>query len=360
MEEKKKREAGVEDIAIHSKVALNIFPEYEIPDAAQISGEVRTIAERFYIPEAGLTLIDFFFTREDKDFILSRTLEEFPAEDMSETYREDAFHRGVISKTDDSAKTYRLNDFYGLLDLFCVSETEKYHTLPREKRKELDAWYFREYMNGLTQNMQERPTSDKVLSLEEMLDFIDRDERQAYLNYCDCKCLGGDCGLPTHTCINLEPGTNGFVKRGISQTLTKDQVKEIIRQSDAAGLVHTLSDHGICNCCDDCCYLFRGQIDRGSIGFWPESPHIISMDTDKCICCGRCVSRCHFGVFTKEGTGKDVVITCDRTTCIGCGLCANTCPSGALTLADRREDQMQIAGVYGEGMKEAPVRTVKR
>lgn len=336
-------------VDISAKAELNVFPEYTVPDPSQVTRDHRTIAEKFEIPPEGLTLIDFFFTKEDQAFILSRKEEVFPAETMDAAYREDAFSRGIISKKDETGQYYRLNTFYGLLDFFCVSRTETYHTLPRETRRELDRWYYKAYMDSLDQDLTHRPTSDRVLTMQEMLDFLDQDDRVPYLNYCDCRSLGGDCGMPTHTCINLEPGTNGFVSRGISERLTKEEAKEVIRKADAAGLVHTLSDHGICNCCNDCCYLFRGQKTRGSIGFWPASRHIIEMDREKCIRCGKCAQRCPFGVFTREGRGKEAVIHMDRTTCVGCGLCANTCPTKALKITDRTPDQIQIAGRFGDG-----------
>lgn len=312
-----------------------------------MSEQDKLIEKIMKFPHEARGLVDFFFTDEDKRFILSRTEEIFRKDEMNPGYREDAFHRGVISKAEDNGETYRLNDFYGMLGVVAVDQTEKYHTLPEQRRKELDRWYFQAYMDSLDSDLTHRPTPDRVLLLQEMLDFIDREERPLYLNYCDCKSLNGACGLPTHTCINFLPGLNSFVDRGLSQPLTKEEAKEVICNADRAGLVHTISDHGICNCCDDCCYLFRGQRERGSVGFWPESQHIISMDTDKCIGCGKCEKRCHFGVFVKQGTGRNAQIHMDRLKCVGCGLCENTCPVGALKTINRSPEQMQIAGRFG-------------
>ena len=84
---------------------------------------------------------------------------------------------------------------------------------------------------------------------------------------------------------------------------------------------------GICNCCPDCCYLFRSQRRAGTYGKWPEPKGLISYEKEKCIFCGRCTLRCQMGVFKKEETLKF-----DPRRCAGCGLCVSTCPTGALKL----------------------------
>jgi len=331
------------DININQRVPINVYPVY-IPNKQDPSDRDLLIGEKFKIPTFALRLIDFFFTDKDKDFIVDLKKEAFAGENLDKDYLADAFHRGIISKVDAQSNQYKLNDFYGMLDVFCVSETEKYHTLSRELRRQLDDWYFNEYKDGLDSDLTKRPTADKVLTLDEMLQFIDGLEEPLYWAFCDCKCLSGDCGLPSHTCINYAPGINSFAARGISEVITKEEAKEVIIKADKAGLVHTVSDHGICNCCDDCCYLFRSQVERGSVGFWPQSDHIIEFDSDKCIACGKCQTRCHFNVFEKIGKGKEAHMKLDRSKCIGCGLCQQTCPTKALAIGSRTDEQMQIAG----------------
>lgn len=331
------REEKQEHIDIWQTVPLNVEPVYEAK--RDITEEDRIIAKLFQMPECALDLIDFFFTKEDQQLILSVRDRVFTTKEADPKYLADAFHRGVINKVDENGTTWRLNSFYGMLDVFSVGQTKKYHSLSREKRKQLDDWYFRAYVNGLDADKTHRPTSDVILTQDEMMDVIDKETRPIYLSYCDCKSLSGDCGLPTHTCINFAPGVNSFQARGLSVPLTKEQAKEVIRQCDKAGLVHTLSEHGICNCCDDCCYLFRAQRVRHSLGFWPKTNHIVAMDATKCIACGKCVSRCHFHVFAKTGKGREAKIQFNNKTCEGCGLCVNTCPTKALTLTQREKKE---------------------
>jgi hypothetical protein len=54
-------------IDIRQPVPLNVEPEYKT--TRTITDEDRTIARLFGMPECTLDLIDFFFTKEDQEFI---------------------------------------------------------------------------------------------------------------------------------------------------------------------------------------------------------------------------------------------------------------------------------------------------
>ncbi len=308
-----------------------------------------TVINRFQIPEEASNLLDFFFTEEDLEFISSfpdRPIAESEIDENETGCCKDLFKRGLIQKTDESGSGYILNSFYGMLDVFVVSDPKRYKSLPKETRDSIDNWYFRSYADGLDQDFSRRPTADRILSLEEMLDFIDSCPEDLYLSNCDCKSLKGDCGLPVRTCINYAPGINSFAARGISQRIGHEEAKEVIRMADEAGLVHTVSDHGICNCCDDCCYLFRTQRERKSIGYWPKASWIISHDNEKCISCGKCVGRCRFKALTLKRDDGKPRLDVDLKLCEGCGLCRRACPVEALSLRERPEEFIQINGEW--------------
>ena len=296
-------------------------------------GELEEFCVCFEVPTQFLNCVERFFSQEEISFVLEQKKTIFAENDtVGEHFIQREYKRGLISKVDEDSGNYQINNFYGFLDIMVVSRKEEYDALfSKEEKLQLDAWYFNEYYQWvLTQG--EVPSEDKVLPLNEMLDFIDEQkDRPVYLNNCDCKSLRGDCGLPRRTCITYKNGINTFADRGLSERIDAKKAKEIVIAADQSGLMHTCNPNGICNCCDDCCYLFRGQKNLNSYGLWPASAYIVEMDSSKCVACGRCVGRCRMNVFTKEN--RKIYLDADH--CVGCGLCVNTCPVQALKLVNR-------------------------
>ena len=78
----------------------------------------------FEIPPQGEDLVSFFFSEEEIDFILalaSGGIQQPIAASSPEIDTALAYHRGLLSKTDETGNFFRLNNFYGFLDVFCVS-----------------------------------------------------------------------------------------------------------------------------------------------------------------------------------------------------------------------------------------------
>lgn len=304
--------------------------------------ELTAFCEYFEVPKEFSGIVERFFTEEEIRFALLYQCSPFSANEVGEAFIKEEYHRGFISKTEENHQVYRLNRFYGMLDVFVVSRKEEYdRKFTKEERNKLDAWYFGEYYKWLLSAGADRPTQDAVLPLDEMLAFIDRQgNRPVYLNFCDCRSLTGDCGLPTKTCITYKNGINTFADRGLSERIDAERAKEIVREADKRGLMHTCNPNGICNCCDDCCYLFRGQKLLGSYGVWLETAYVAELDQDACVNCGLCVKRCRMKAFEKtEGR-----VRFNEKHCVGCGLCVNSCPKKALRLIGRN--------VNGEGSHE--------
>lgn len=299
---------------------------------------LKSFAKKFQIPESAYPYIGKMFTKEEIDFVDNMDKDTFTVQDVeaalgsnAEEFIKHSYGRGIISFVDEATGTYKTADFYSRLDIFAITEQDVYRSIPREDRIDIDDWYFEAYYTGLNHDLNVRPTEDEILPLEKVIEFIDAQDRPVYLNYCDCRSLKGDCGKPTRTCITYKNGINSFAHRGLSEEIDKERAKEIVINADKKGLMHTVNPNGICNCCGDCCYLFRSQARRGSSGFWPKTKLIIEFDAEKCISCGACIKRCNFDVFTRT----DGYITADISKCAGCGICANTCPAKALELKER-------------------------
>jgi NAD-dependent dihydropyrimidine dehydrogenase PreA subunit len=252
-----------------------------------------------------------------------------------------AYKRGIFSRVDEAegADKYRLSDFYGRLDIFAITEHDAWRSLPSDSRTAIERWYFDAYYDGLDWDAEGgKPTDENILTLDEALDLIDENDglgRQHYLTDCDCRSLLGGCDHPTLVCLSYTGGVNSYPDRGVSRPISSREAKAVLTAADRAGLVHTANPWGMCNCCNDCCYLFRARERRGSGAVWPESRHIVAIDEDTCIGCGICLGRCMFGVFDESdlsGKGRASAVT---SRCVGCGVCISTCPAGALSLGKR-------------------------
>ncbi len=292
--------------------------------------QILRFCERFEVPVSLAGFVPRLFSDEEIGAALANDDNRFAAPDYDASWLDAEFRRGFLNKTQEPG-VYRLNTLYGMLDVFVVSRRDDYDRLfTNEEKHQLDDWYFDAYFSSLRPDGKGRLTEDKVMTLDETIETIMNDPRQIYLNNCDCRSLTGDCGKPVRTCLTWKNGPNTFVDRGLSQKLTKEEAVEVVRRADKAGLMHTTMSGGICNCCPDCCYLFRSQRRAQTWGIWPEPKGLISYDPEKCIDCGLCARRCQMGVFKKEAA-----LVFDPRRCAGCGLCVSTCPAGALKLAPR-------------------------
>lgn len=62
-----------------------------------------------------------------------------------------------------------------------------------------------------------------------------------------------------------------------------------------------------------------------------------SIDSDKCVGCGKCAEMCRFGAIRFDGPGNDVVektYTVDPIACEGCKVCVEFCPADAIRFED--------------------------
>jgi NAD-dependent dihydropyrimidine dehydrogenase PreA subunit len=260
-------------------------------------------------------------------------------ETEAKRFADDAYRRGIISIAEEGGGRYRIADFYGRLDIFAIMEQETHRELPENVRIALDAWYFDAYYAGLDWDVNGgKPTDENILTLDETLSYIDENYekgRHIYLTDCDCRSLRGGCNSPTLVCLSYRDGPNSYPDRGISKPITHKEARAVVIAADRAALVHTVNPSGICNCCGDCCYLFRARKRRGSGAVWPESRHIITFDATKCIGCGICIGRCGFGVFDESDFSGTRKAAANYARCVGCGVCVGTCPTDALTIGLR-------------------------
>ena len=190
---------------------------------------------------------------------------------------------------------------------------------------------------------EEIKLNNTVLNLDSVKHYFEKARKIAVMD-CPCRTKRKHCDAPLETCLMLDDmaelsESDSFRENHANvHNVSVDEALKIVEKAHAAGLVpmayirtDTPKPEGvnfICNCCSCCCSIFGLTLRFGM------APHILKSiatsltDESKCISCGVCVNRCHFGarkiVDDKMVYNKDL--------CFGCGLCVSTCPTDAINL----------------------------
>lgn len=147
------------------------------------------------------------------------------------------------------------------------------------------------------------------------------------------------CNRPVESCIGLG-GAAGYITRaGRGRPIDREEVLDILRRADEAGLVLQASNSRdaafICTCCGCCCGVLRSMKRHPNPASLVSSPFTVAHRPDVCEGCGACEARCQMEALRMQ----DGACVFDESRCIGCGLCVSTCPSGALTLLRKPPDE---------------------
>ncbi len=160
---------------------------------------------------------------------------------------------------------------------------------------------------------------------------------------------GEACDAPQETCLWFGEGADYYVREGKGRALTREEVRDIIQQADAANLVLQPSNSKdvmfVCCCCGCCCSVLKGLKALPKPAEALGSPYRAQLDAETCVSCWTCLDRCQMDALA-EGEAH-VAFDADR--CIGCGLCVTTCPTGALTLVtkpDRAEPLTDMTALW--------------
>ncbi len=164
----------------------------------------------------------------------------------------------------------------------------------------------------------------------------------------DCICkeqqelLGKPCKYPKTVCLLFSSREDAFIESKITQTITKEQALEYLREAKEAGLIHCTMNiksghYYICNCCTCCCGVLRGLTQRNQPRAFVKSNFIMKVDEELCTGCETCVDRCQFDALKVP----DGICEVDHERCVGCGVCAISCPEEALTLVSKDSTQTE-------------------
>ena len=181
----------------------------------------------------------------------------------------------------------------------------------------------------------------KIQTYDKLVDLINTSEKFGVLK-CICK-LGKKiqdepCQVTDRleTCMAFNDYAKEYLKLGYMREVTKDEMLEIARQSEKEGLVlqpeNTKNPNFICACCSDCCGLLHLLQSMPRPADFASSNFHALVDSDECIGCGICETRCNMNaVVVNDGKA-----TVKLERCIGCGICVPTCKNGAIQLEENK------------------------
>ncbi|MFX1455251.1 MAG: 4Fe-4S binding protein [Promethearchaeota archaeon] len=215
-------------------------------------------------------------------------------------------------------------------------------------RKWETSWKGTPYMRVLTVSEQVDPEHE-IIPLEEVYSIIDNNN---YFVIIDCPCrlraeISGvrECTdkYPLNNCLQIGPAAGMMGVNPSAKKITKEEAKELMKQSVEAGLVLTTDNTArftsvICSCCECCCGMLRGLTKFDNPRAIAKANFISTIDKDVCTACETCIGRCKFNAITVNEYAK-----VNPEKCIGCGLCSVTCPNDAIIM--KRFEREKIPGL---------------
>ena len=142
-------------------------------------------------------------------------------------------------------------------------------------------------------------------------------------------------------CMGFGEGIRTYMKFGYMRQVSKEEAFDIIQKARDCGAVHTvfhemddtkLPQIGLCNCCWDCCGIFR-TYNMGVVPLRYRCYYEAKInDNAKCTGCGKCERYCP----TRAIKVVEKKVELDTGKCIGCGQCVHQCVRSVVELVENK------------------------
>jgi len=311
------------------------------PSGAPESPEIIEILSELFEPDEARAACSVPFMPQEPSRIAEKAgLEEHQAKALLESMAD----KGLVYAREKDGKWG-----YALLPIMPGIFEFPYMKVPKNEKLERLAGLWEKYLMTHALDVSETGTpfarvvpiqeevenEPRVLTYEKVYELID-EARVVGLAVCACRNAFGHCDGPLEACMLFDDTCTYLVERGFGRYITKDEMKEKLREFDRIGLVHNVNNSRdklqfICNCCSCCCGFLRSVGQLNMPGFLASSGFLPELDEDLCTGCGVCEDRCP--VTAIEVVDDVALVTGER--CIGCGLCVTGCDTGALSLVRR-------------------------
>jgi ferredoxin/predicted transcriptional regulator len=212
----------------------------------------------------------------------------------------------------------------------------------------------REYIPALSEQVWKVPqmrtipvgrslTPEHKVMPYEMAEELVRAQKKFAVGPCICRrehtMMGEGCGRREETCLWFGTVAEYGIKNGNGRETNLQEVLDILKWADEAGLVLQPANAKdalfICLCCGDCCQVLKAYKRNPRPASMVASPFHAAHNPENCQTCGICVDRCQMEALKLEVEG----VRLDLDRCIGCGLCVSTCPTDSLRLVRKPESE---------------------
>ncbi len=189
--------------------------------------------------------------------------------------------------------------------------------------------------------INKRLTSEQAIYLSgELHPMLLKHKDHISVMNCFCRMMsllnGQSCSydMPIESCVAVGRMSDMLVENGVSRKISVEEVVVLMDNLEKQGCIHTVYHYGIsadedelmiCNCCVDCCFLYKGYREGALSQLLIKcyyKPQIL--DISQCVGCNQCGRYCPTEATWYDKSSKTLQF--DDSKCIGCGQCIVQCP----------------------------------
>ena len=256
---------------------------------------------------------------------------------------------GILRKTANGIDQYALTPF--VVGMFEFQLTQMTHELYSDAAR-----YFREafglaYLSTAVPQMRVipmekslSPGKNTIATYDRIRNIIENTNGKIGVEDCICRkgkdLIGEPCKKTSrrNLCFGFRDYFDTYQREGWFREVGKEEALEILRQSEAEGLVlqstNEQEPQAVCACCGCCCGVLNTLKNIPNPADFVAANFYAAVDAERCVGCGLCEKRCHMEAIRIND--KQAEISLKR--CIGCGVCVPACKPGAISLIRKKQE----------------------